>query len=218
MQAQLAVHGSARRAIDIGDGHAANEAHLSKSPNASKRGRCNDPRSPHPFRSRRQRATNARNPVSPMTTIGSAAMPASDNASTGVSPHRSRQAPIQARVQRNRDRGQKMNCKKILSMAILLAVIVPTSQAFAGVVTCSLRTIRLAVPTAPAAAQPSTAAPVPPPAAGSNSAGPCDPYKDYSCLDAYLGKGFWERLTNDYRLEEGQAAAPSDPKAPSGRR
>ena len=46
----------------------------------------------------------------------------------------------------------------------------------------------------------------------------CDPYKDYSCLDGYLGNGFWERLTNYYKLEWGQASGPSDPKAPPSRR
>ena len=114
-----------------------------------------------------------------------------------------------------------MNCKKILSMAILLAII-PTGQAFAGADSVTSAD-QASASTAPAptlqtaAAPPSTAAPAPP-VAGSGSAGQCDPYKDYSCLDAYLGKGFWQRLINDYRLEEGQAAAPSDPKAPPGRR
>ena len=32
---------------------------------------------------------------------------------------------------------------------------------------------------------------------------PASPYTDYSCLDAYLGNGFFERLTNYYRLEWG---------------
>jgi hypothetical protein len=46
----------------------------------------------------------------------------------------------------------------------------------------------------------------------------CDPYKDYSCLDSYLGTGVWERMSNYYTLEYGQAAAPADPKAPPSRR
>jgi len=46
----------------------------------------------------------------------------------------------------------------------------------------------------------------------------CDPYKNYSCLDAYLGEGFWTRLVNYYRLEWEKDAAPTDPKAPSSRR
>jgi hypothetical protein len=45
-----------------------------------------------------------------------------------------------------------------------------------------------------------------------------DPYKNYSCLDAYLGTTFMERLVNYYRLEWGHDAAPADPKAPPGRR
>ncbi len=52
--------------------------------------------------------------------------------------------------------------------------------------------------------------------------GPCpyggDPYKNYSCLDTYLGTDFMSRLVNYYRLEWGHDAAPADPKAPAGRR
>ncbi|MGB6955338.1 MAG: outer membrane beta-barrel protein, partial [Bradyrhizobium sp.] len=45
-----------------------------------------------------------------------------------------------------------------------------------------------------------------------------DPYKNYACLDAYLGTTYWERLFNYYRLEWGHDAAPADPKAPPSRR
>jgi hypothetical protein len=48
--------------------------------------------------------------------------------------------------------------------------------------------------------------------------GAVDPYKNYSCLDSYLGNDFLSRLANYYRLEWGHESAPSDPKAPSGRR
>jgi len=44
------------------------------------------------------------------------------------------------------------------------------------------------------------------------------PYKSYTCLDAYLGDGFFERLIDYYRLEWGHEAPPADPKAPPGRR
>jgi hypothetical protein len=47
---------------------------------------------------------------------------------------------------------------------------------------------------------------------------PASPYGNYDCLDAYLGTGFFERLTNYYRLEWGHEAPPADPKAPPGRR
>ena len=50
------------------------------------------------------------------------------------------------------------------------------------------------------------------------SKGACDPYKNYSCLDAYLGEDFWTRLINYYRLEWGKEGPPSDPKAPPSRR
>ena len=48
--------------------------------------------------------------------------------------------------------------------------------------------------------------------------GAVDPYKNYSCLDTYLGTDFFSRFINYYRLEWGHEAAPSDPKAPPGRR
>jgi len=47
---------------------------------------------------------------------------------------------------------------------------------------------------------------------------PDAPYKNYNCLDKYLGDEFFTRLINYYRLEWGHEAAPSDPKAPPGRR
>src|ERR1700754_520862 len=48
--------------------------------------------------------------------------------------------------------------------------------------------------------------------------GVVDPYKNYSCLDTYLGTDFMSRFLNYYRLEWGHDSAPSDPKAPEGRR
>jgi hypothetical protein len=48
--------------------------------------------------------------------------------------------------------------------------------------------------------------------------GPCDPYKNYECLDDFLGTGFWNRLVNYYQLEWGQPGGPSDPSAPEPRR
>ena len=45
-----------------------------------------------------------------------------------------------------------------------------------------------------------------------------DPYKNYACLDAYLGTSFMERFINYYKLEWGHDAPPADPKAPPGRR
>jgi Putative beta-barrel porin-2, OmpL-like. bbp2 len=46
----------------------------------------------------------------------------------------------------------------------------------------------------------------------------CDPYKNYNCLDAYLGDGFLQRLVNYYRLEWDRDGPPTDPKAPPSRR
>jgi hypothetical protein len=45
-----------------------------------------------------------------------------------------------------------------------------------------------------------------------------DPYKNYECLDAYLGEDFFSRFFNYYRLEWGRDAAPADPKAPPSTR
>src|SRR6202521_4123423 len=45
-----------------------------------------------------------------------------------------------------------------------------------------------------------------------------DPYKNYECLDAYLGEDFFTRFFNYYRLEWGKDGPPSDPKAPPSRR
>ena len=46
----------------------------------------------------------------------------------------------------------------------------------------------------------------------------CDPYQNYSCLDAYLGDDFITRFINYYRLEWGHESSPADPKAPPSRR
>jgi Putative beta-barrel porin-2, OmpL-like. bbp2 len=48
--------------------------------------------------------------------------------------------------------------------------------------------------------------------------GVVDPYKNYACLDPYLGTTFMERFINYYKLEWGHEAPPADPKAPPGRR
>jgi len=47
---------------------------------------------------------------------------------------------------------------------------------------------------------------------------PIDPYKNYACLDAYLGDDPFARLFNYYKLEWGQGTAPADPNAPASRR
>ena len=73
---------------------------------------------------------------------------------------------------------------------------------------------------APATSIPTVPAPIVPaaaPPAADCSVNP-DPYKNYSCLDTYLGSNVAVRLYNYYKLEMGQASAPSDPSAPPGRR
>src|SRR4051812_46685172 len=46
----------------------------------------------------------------------------------------------------------------------------------------------------------------------------CNPYRDYSCLDSYLGNDVFARIFNYYVLEYGVSSAPSDPNAPPSRR
>jgi hypothetical protein len=46
----------------------------------------------------------------------------------------------------------------------------------------------------------------------------CDPYKDYKCLDDYLGHDVLGRFFSYYGLENGHGTAPSDPNAPSTHR
>jgi hypothetical protein len=77
--------------------------------------------------------------------------------------------------------------------------------------------LALAVPGGVGLVMPAHAADVPPGAAV-NCRAPDSPYKNYDCLDKYLGDGFFERLVNYYRLEWGHDAAPADPKAPPSRR
>ena len=50
------------------------------------------------------------------------------------------------------------------------------------------------------------------------SAASCDPYANYSCLNAYLGDDFLTRLYRYYALESGHDGPPTDPKAPPSRR
>jgi hypothetical protein len=62
----------------------------------------------------------------------------------------------------------------------------------------------------------------PPAAASATPPATCtgtpDPYKNYNCLDAYLGDGVAERFYNYYRLEWGESGPPADPNAPPGRK
>jgi hypothetical protein len=68
----------------------------------------------------------------------------------------------------------------------------------------------------------SAPAPVPAPvaasAAPSTAQTPCtgtpDPYKNYACLDAYLGDNVFERLYNYYKLEMGQSGCRTVPSFP----
>ena len=56
---------------------------------------------------------------------------------------------------------------------------------------------------------------IPASAAPATCTGPVDPYKNYACLDTYLGDNVFERFFNYYRLEWGEAGPPTDPSAPS---
>src|SRR5580698_4441708 len=51
-----------------------------------------------------------------------------------------------------------------------------------------------------------------------NCKAPDAPYKDYRCLDAYLGDCIFERFKNYYLLERGHPGPPADPNAPTSHR
>jgi hypothetical protein len=51
-----------------------------------------------------------------------------------------------------------------------------------------------------------------------NCRAPDAPYREYKCLEPYLGTGFLERIINYYRLEWDHEKAPKDPDAPESRR
>jgi hypothetical protein len=74
---------------------------------------------------------------------------------------------------------------------------------------------------APAPVPGSTPAPVPA-AAPATAPQPCtgtpDPYKNYACLDPYLGTNPLDRFINYYKLEWGEAGPPTDPNAPPSSR
>ena len=72
--------------------------------------------------------------------------------------------------------------------------------------------------TAPAQPAPAQPAPVQPAAAPAGCTGTPDPYKNYACLDQYLGSNVFDRFFNYYKLEWGQAGPPTDPNAPSQRK
>ena len=79
----------------------------------------------------------------------------------------------------------------------------------------------MAIPV-PVTPTPLLAAQLPAPATAAAAApgctGPVDPYKNFACLDSYLGDGVFERFYNYYRLEYGESGPPTDPNAPPGRR
>lgn len=60
-------------------------------------------------------------------------------------------------------------------------------------------------------AQESAPTPVAPAAQGCT--GPVDPYKNFACMDDYLGDDVLDRFINYYRLEWGEAGPPADPNA-----
>jgi hypothetical protein len=85
------------------------------------------------------------------------------------------------------------------------------SASFCGSLGLALPAAHSQTPPAPASAPAPTAAPV-------NCAANPDPYKNYACLDDYLGSGVLDRFYNYYRLEWGESGPPTDPNALPGRR
>src|SRR5580700_10319332 len=121
-------------------------------------------------------------------------------------------------------KGNKPMLRVVLRIALGLLAIVAMQQVAAAQATSStaLLSVSASPPTLPNSV--TTVAPIPtlvaqvPMAPAPGSCVGVSPYDNYSCLDAYLGDGFFERLYNYYKLEWGQAGPPSDPSAPSARR
>jgi hypothetical protein len=79
--------------------------------------------------------------------------------------------------------------------------------------------LALLPPLANAQTAPATpVAPTTPAAPAVGCTGTPDPYKNYACLDTYLGTNVFDRLYNYYRLEWGESGPPTDPNAPPGRK
>jgi hypothetical protein len=84
--------------------------------------------------------------------------------------------------------------------------------------TASFETFAQPAPTPAAPAPVAPAQPAPIAVAPTTCTEPVDPYKNYACLDTYLGDNVFERLYNYYRLEWGESGPPTDPNAPPSRR
>jgi hypothetical protein len=84
-----------------------------------------------------------------------------------------------------------------------------------GVVAVPLQGVYAQTPPATAPVPAST--PLAAPAPADCSTNP-DPYKNYACLDNYLGTNVLDRFINYYKLEWGESGPPTDPNAPPGRR
>ena len=105
-----------------------------------------------------------------------------------------------------------LSCATILKKLSLPGATVSISAAFLALAAPARATDTMSAPEKPAPAAPEAAPPQ-----VDCSVNP-DPYKNYSCLDSYLGTNVAVRLLNYYKLEMGQSAAPADPNAPPGRR
>jgi hypothetical protein len=106
--------------------------------------------------------------------------------------------------------------------AVAAAAIGPTVGAFAqpavpssGASPLDIRIAQAAAQAPPPASPPQTTPVTPAP---QTCTGTPDPYKNYACLDAYLGDNPFVRFFNYYKLEWGQSGAPTDPNGPPTRR
>jgi hypothetical protein len=85
----------------------------------------------------------------------------------------------------------------------------------------TLRCLALALLSTSAAVASASAAELPvkaQPVSWANCQAPDAPYRNYSCLDDYLGQDFLTRIVNYYRLEWGKSGPPADPNAPPSTR
>jgi hypothetical protein len=114
--------------------------------------------------------------------------------------------------------------KVVLRVALGLLAVAGMHQVAAAQATSSTALLSVSAPPPTLPNSVTTVAPTPtlvaqvPMTATPGSCVGVSPYDNYSCLDTYLGDGFFERLYNYYKLEWGQAGPPTDPNAPPGRR
>ena len=112
---------------------------------------------------------------------------------------------------------RRTEARRCSGVTILGRLFLPGATVGISAALLALATPGRAADTPSAPQKPAPAAPEAAPPQVDCSVNP-DPYKNYACLDSYLGSNVAVRLLNYYKLEMGQSSAPADPNAPPGRR